>query len=87
MPPQEPRTELSRAELTRTELSRAEIAKDAAQDLTAATAGAVSRVTQIVTGAVVEIAGVVGDLATEAFEVRDSVRRARADQDEASDDA
>lgn len=60
-------------------LSRAEIAKDAVQDLTGATAGAVAQVTGIVTRAVTEIAGVVGDLATEAFEVRDSARRAQAD--------
>ncbi len=59
--------------------SRAEISKDALQDGVQAAAGAVGQVATIVTGAVKDVAGVVGGLATELFEIRDAARRAEAD--------
>ena len=61
------------------ELSKAEIRKDALQDTVEATATAVGAVTAIMTTAVRDIARTVGGLATEVFEIRDSVRRARAE--------
>ena len=60
-------------------ISRAEIRKDALQDTVEATATAVGAVTTIVTTAVRDVARAVGGLATELFEIRDSVRRAQAD--------
>lgn len=60
-------------------ISRGEIRKDALQDSVEATATAVGTVTTIVTTAVRDIARAVGGLATELFEIRDSVRRAAAD--------
>jgi len=65
----------------RDHLSRAEINKDALQEGVEVTVQAVGRVTTIVIGAVGEVARTVGGLATELFEIRDSVRRARADHD------
>jgi hypothetical protein len=62
-------------------LSKAEIRKDAVQNTVEAAAGAVGQVATIVTTAVKEVAGTVGGLATELFEIRDSARRAAADQD------
>jgi hypothetical protein len=63
-------------------LSRAEIRKDAVQDVVQAAAGTVGAVTSIVTGAVRDVAGVLGGFATEIFEIRDSARRAAGDHDE-----
>jgi len=62
-------------------LSKGEISKDALQDTVEATASAVGTVTTIVTTAVRDIARAVGGLATEVFEIKDSVRRARAEHD------
>lgn len=59
--------------------SRAKISKDALQDTVQAAAGAVGQVATIVTGAVKDVAGVVGGFATELFEIRDAARRAEAD--------
>jgi len=42
-----------------------------------AAATTVGQVTSIITGAVKEVAGVMGGFATEVFEIRDSARRAR----------
>ena len=61
----------------RDSLSKAEIRKDAVQDAVEATATAVGTVTTIVTTAVRDIAQTVGGLATEVFEIRSAVRRAR----------
>lgn len=69
----------------RDRLSKTEIRKDALQDTIEATATAVGAVTTIVTAAVRDIARAVGGLATEVIEIRDAVRRARAEH--ASDDA
>lgn len=61
-------------------LSRNEIRKDAVQDTVQAAAGTVGQVASIVTTAVRDVAGVLGGFATEIFEIRDSARRASADQ-------
>ena len=70
-------------------LSRNEIRKDAVQDTVQAAAGTVGQVASIVTTAVRDVAGVLGGFATEIFEIRDSARRASADQvaDQVSDPA
>lgn len=61
----------------RDHLSKAEIRKDALQEGVEAAANTVSAVTHIVTGAVKEVAGALGGLATDLFEIRDGARRAR----------
>ena len=63
-------------------LSRAEIRKDAVQGAVEAAATTVGEVTSIVTSAVKQIAGAVGGLATEVFEIRDAARKASGDQDD-----
>ncbi len=62
-------------------LSKAEINKDAVQDAVQAAASTVGQVATIVTTAVRDVAGAVGGFATEVFEIRDAVRRARAEND------
>lgn len=62
-------------------LSRAEIGKDVVQDAVEATASTVGQVATILTGAVREVAGAIGGLATELFEIRDSARRAAAEHE------
>jgi hypothetical protein len=62
-------------------LSKGEIRKDAVQDTVEAAASAVGQVATIITGAVRDIAGAVGGFATELFEIRDSARRASAEND------
>lgn len=62
-------------------ISRAEIRKDALQDTVEATATAVGAVTTIVTTAVRDVARAVGGLATDLFEIRESARRARDDNE------
>jgi hypothetical protein len=62
-------------------LSKAEIRKDAVQNTVEAAAGAVGQVATIITSAVKDVAGTVGGLATELFEIRDSARRAAADHE------
>ena len=64
------------------ELSKAEIGKDAVQNVAEAAASTVGQVTTILTTAVKDVAGVLGEFATEVFAVRDSVRRASADADD-----
>ncbi len=66
-------------------LSRAEIRKDTLQSAVVAFADTVGEVTGIVTSAVKDVAGSVGGLATELFELRDSARRASIDAGENSD--
>jgi hypothetical protein len=65
-------------------ISKAETRKDALQDTVEATATAVGTVTTIVTTAVRDVARTVGGLATEFFEIRDAVRRAREEHDPAT---
>ncbi|MGN6779952.1 MAG: hypothetical protein ACTHJH_00460 [Marmoricola sp.] len=60
-------------------LSRAEIRKDAVQGTVEAAAGTVGQVATILTGAVRDVAGALGGLATEIFEIRDAARRAAED--------
>ncbi|UDY24001.1 hypothetical protein [Nocardioides sp. Kera G14] len=60
-------------------LSRAEIRKDTVQSAVVAMADTVGEVTGIVTTAVKDVAGSLGGLATELFELRDSARRAELD--------
>lgn len=76
-----------RDELGRDSLSKAEIRKDALQDAVEATATAVGASTTIVTTAVRDFARVVGGLATEVFEIRSAVRRARAEHQPYDHDA
>jgi hypothetical protein len=65
-------------------LSKAEIRKDAVQGAVEAAATTVGEVATILTAAVKDIARSVGGLATEVFEIRDSARKASAEnQDEA----
>jgi|GEM_PF-686423 len=59
-------------------LSKAEISKDAMQAGAEAAIGTVGEVATIVTGAVKQVAGALGGLATELFEIRDASKRALA---------
>lgn len=71
-------------------LSKNEIRKDVVQESVEAVAGTVGEVMNIVVTAVKDVASSIGALATDAFEIRDGARRARAqlEQDEAeADDA
>lgn len=61
-------------------LSKGEIRKDAVQGAVEAAATAVGEVTTILTTAVKDVAGALGGLATEVFELRDAARRATAEQ-------
>lgn len=60
-------------------ISKAEIRKDAIQDGVEATTHAVGQATNIVIGAVSDIAKAVGGLATDLFEIREAAKRASAD--------
>lgn len=60
-------------------LSRNEIRKDAVQGAVQAAATTVGQVTAILSTAVRDVAGALGGFATEMFEIRDSARRAQAD--------
>ena len=59
------------------QLSRTEIGKDAVQDTVEAAASTVGQVASIITHAVRDVARAMGSFATEVFEIRDSARRAR----------
>jgi hypothetical protein len=59
------------------QLSSTEIGKDAVQSAVEAAATTVGQVTSIITRAVKDVAGAMGGFATEVFEIRDSARRAR----------
>ena len=58
-------------------LSSSEIRKDAVQSAVEAAASTVGQVTSIITHAVKDVAGAMGGFATEVFEIRDSARKAR----------
>ncbi|WP_102144171.1 hypothetical protein [Mycobacterium hubeiense] len=62
-------------------LSKAEIRKDVLQESVEAVASTVGEVATIVTTAVKDVVSAIGGLATEAFEIRDSARRAREQLD------
>jgi hypothetical protein len=57
-------------------LSKAEIRKDAVQGAVEAAASTAGEVASILATAIKDIAGAVGGLATEVFEIRDSARQA-----------
>ena len=57
-------------------LSRGEIRKDALQETVESVASTVGEVATIITTAVKDVAGAIGGLATDVFEIRDGVRRA-----------
>ncbi len=60
-------------------LSRLEIRKDTAQSAVVAVTDTVGEVTGIVLHAIKDVAGSVGGLATELFELRETARRAEED--------
>jgi hypothetical protein len=57
-------------------LSKNEIRKDALQETAQSVATTVGEVATIITTAVKDVAGAIGGLATDVFEIRDGVRRA-----------
>lgn len=67
-------------------ISKGEIRKDAAQSAVEATASTVGQVSGIITGAVKDVAGAVGGLATDLFAIRDASRRAAEDNRSDSDE-
>ena len=69
-------------------LSKAEINKDALQETMEAGVQTVSQVMSIITGAVREVTTTIGGFATDAFEIREGVRKAKGElnQDNPIDD-
>ncbi|HUP99101.1 MAG TPA: hypothetical protein VM093_01440 [Aeromicrobium sp.] len=69
-------------------LSKAEINKDALQETMEAGVQTVSQVMSIITGAVREVTTTIGGFATDAFEIREGVRKAKTElnQDSPVDD-
>jgi hypothetical protein len=63
-------------------LSKNEIRKDALQETVQSLASTVGEVASIVTTAVKDVAGALGGLATDVFEIRDGVRRAEERTDD-----
>ena len=57
-------------------LSKTEVRKDAVQEIVESVAATVGEVATIITTAVKDVAGAIGGLATDVFEIRDGVRRA-----------
>jgi hypothetical protein len=57
-------------------LGKAEIRKDALQETVESVASTVGEVASIITTAVKDVAGAIGGLATDLFEIRDGARRA-----------
>lgn len=62
-------------------LSKAEINKDAFQETVEAGAQTAGQVMAIITGAVRDVTKAIGGFATDAFEIREGVRKAKADLD------
>jgi phytoene/squalene synthetase len=58
------------------QLSKTEIGKDALQETVVSVASAVGEVASIITTAVKDVAGAIGGVATDIFEIRDGARRA-----------
>lgn len=67
-------------------LSKHEIRKDVVQESVEAVASTVGEVTNIIVNAVKEVSTSIGGLATDAFAIRDSARRARAQLDDDQDE-
>ena len=63
-------------------LSKAEINKDALQETMEAGVQTVSQVMSIITGAVRDVTTTIGGFATDAFEIRDGVRKAKSELNE-----
>jgi hypothetical protein len=57
-------------------LSKSEIGKDALQETVESVASAVGEIASIITTAVKDVAGAIGGVATDMFEIRDGIRRA-----------
>jgi hypothetical protein len=57
-------------------LSKVEIRKDAMQETVQSVASTVGEVASIITTAVKDVAGAIGGLATDVFEIREGARRA-----------
>jgi hypothetical protein len=57
-------------------LGKGEIRKDALQETVQSVASTVGEVASIITTAVKDVAGAIGGLATDVFEIRDGARRA-----------
>ena len=66
-------------------LSKSEIRKDALQETVQSVATTVGEVASIVTTAVKDVAGAIGGLATDVFEIRDGVKRAEQRTDDTMD--
>ncbi len=62
-------------------ITKAEIGKDGVQSTVEATAHTVGEVASILTSAVKDVAGAIGGLATEVFEIRDAAKRAAEQQE------
>jgi hypothetical protein len=60
-------------------LSKAEINKDALQETVEAGAQTVGQVMAIITGAIRDVTKAIGGFATDAFEIREGVRKAKSD--------
>lgn len=69
-------------------LSKAEIRKDAVQEIFDSGVSTVGEVASIITTAVKDVANAIGGFATDAFEIRDTVRLAsqRLDEPDETDD-
>ena len=72
--------------MTESRLSKLEIRKDTVQGAVEVGADTVQEVARILTTAVKDVAGAVGNLATELFELRDQARAAAADLPGAEDE-
>jgi hypothetical protein len=57
-------------------LSKSEIGKDALQETVESVSSAVGEIASIITTAVKDVAGAIGGVATDMFEIRDGIRRA-----------
>jgi len=68
-------------------LSKSEIRKDAVQGAVEAAATTVGEVATILTTAVKDVAGALGGLATEVFELRDAARKAAEEHEPELDPA
>jgi hypothetical protein len=68
-------------------LSKAEINKDALQETMEAGVQTVSQVMSIITGAVRDVTTTLGGFATDAFEIREGVRKAKAELNQDESDA
>ena len=61
-------------------VSKAETTKDTVQVLVQSGASRVGRIASIITAAIKEIAGEIGGLASDAFEMREAAKRAEQDE-------